>query len=142
MGDYEFLEHTADEKFRVTATSLEDAFATSVQAFYEILLGEQKVKPAVKKDIVISGNKLTTLLYDFLNELVFLFDDEDVLLPIVEALAIDTNPDGTYSLTASLLGDKHYEYDLRTEIKNMTYSEMQVRELETGNWECIVVVDI
>lgn len=141
MGSYEFLEHTADEKFRVTATSLEDAFVTSVQAFYEILLGTQHVKKQESRDVSISANKLTTLLYDFLNELVFYFDGEDVLLPHVEALSVDKKGD-EYVLNATLLGDKQYDYDLRTEIKNMTYSEMEVTEQENGRWEFVVVVDI
>ncbi|MCF7798965.1 archease [Candidatus Woesearchaeota archaeon] len=143
MGHYEFLEHTADEKFRVTAKSLDDAFATSVKAFYEILIGKQHVKRVESQDITCSAKKLTTLLYDFLNELVFCFDDADVILPHVEGLAIDKDEDADeYVLTATLVGDKHYDYDLRTEIKNMTYSEMEVKQLDNGYWEFVVVVDI
>ncbi len=141
MGSYEFLEHTADEKFRVTAKSLDDAFATSVQAFYEILVGKEHVKKQESRDITLSANKLTTLLYDFLNELVFYFDDADLLLPHVEALAIDKEGD-EFVLNATLVGDKQYDYDLRTEIKNMTYSEMAVTEKKNGQWELVVVVDI
>ena len=140
MGNYEFLEHTADEKFRVTASSLEDAFSTAVKAFYEIMIGDQHVKNVESKDITISAKELTTLLYDFLNELVFHFDDGDIILPNVEALAIDKT-NGKYELVATLTGDKHYDYDIRTEIKNMTYSEMEVN-VEEGNVELIVVVDI
>ncbi len=143
MGSFEFLEHTADEKFRVTASSLEDAFATSVQAFYEILLGKTHVNSQESRDISLSAKKLTTLLYDFLNELVFFFDAEDLLLPTVESLAIDKNEEtGEYSLVATLIGDKQYDYDLRTEIKNVTYSEMSIEKNTDGNWELVVVVDI
>ena len=140
MGDYEFLPHTADEKFRVSAPTLDDAFITSVKAFYEILLGDAHVPNVESREIHIEAKKLTTLLYDFLNELVYYFDGEDVLLPNVESLAID-GEEGNYSLTATLTGDKQYDYDLRTEIKNMTYSEMEVEEKD-GVWELIVVVDI
>lgn len=140
MGNYEFLPHTADEKFRVTAATLDDAFITAVKAFYEILLGEKHVPNVESREVHVKAKKLTTLLYDFLNELVYYFDGEDLLLPNVESLAID-GEQGNYSLTATLTGDQQYEYDLRTEIKNMTYSEMEVKQVD-GVWELIVVVDI
>jgi len=143
MGSYEFLPHTADEKFVVTANSLEDGFSTSVEAFFEILLGDAvRVDNKITKEFSLSAKKLRSLLYDFLNELVFYFDSEDLLLQIVNDLAISENGDGTWSLVASLSGDYHYDYPLRTEIKNMTYSEMEIKESDSGIWTLTVVVDI
>lgn len=143
MGSYEFLPHTADEKFVVTANSLEDGFSTSVEAFFEILLGDAVfVENKITKEFSLSAKKLRSLLYDFLNELVFYFDSEDLLLQIVNELVIDENKDGTWTLNASLSGDYQYDYALRTEIKNMTYSEMELKESNSGVWELTVVVDI
>lgn len=143
MGSIEFLPHTADEKFVVTADSLEDAFSTSVSAFFEILLGNSVyVDNKITKEITLKAKKLRSLLYDFLNELVFYFDSEDLLLQIVNELVIDREDDGSWSLNASLSGDYQYDYPLRTEIKNMTYSEMAISESEEGIWSLTVVVDI
>ena len=50
--------------------------------------------------------------------------------------------DDFFHLHAVLTGDKQYDYDLVTEIKNMTYSEMEVKEVEDGSVELTVVVDI
>lgn len=143
MGDYEFLPHTADEKFVVTANSLEDGFSTSVSAFFEVLLGNSiRVDNKVTKEITLKAKKLRSLLYDFLNELVFYFDSEDLLLQIVNELVIKKDNKGHYSLNASLSGDFQYDYPLRTEIKNVTYSEMDISESEEGVWSLTVVVDI
>ncbi|MBN1175646.1 archease [Candidatus Woesearchaeota archaeon] len=143
MGSIEFLPHTADEKFVVTADSLEDAFSTAVSAFFEILLGNSVyVENKITKEINLKAKKLRSLLYDFLNELVFYFDSEDLLLQIVNNLVIDRENDGSWSLSASLSGDYQYDYSLRTEIKNMTYSEMAISESEEGVWSLTVVVDI
>jgi SHS2 domain-containing protein len=147
MGKYEFLPHTADEKFRVVGDSLEDAFATCVDAFYEIMIPKQRVKMMQSKEIRVSSKRLRSLLYDFLNELVFYFDDSDLILQHVDKLQI-TEEDGEYSLYAKLSGDKMYNYDVITEIKNMTYSDMIIRELSNSEqglalgFEIIVVVDI
>lgn len=143
MGSYEFMEHTADEKFVVTANSLEDGFQTSVQAFFEILLGPSiRVKNTTTKEISLTTKNLRSLLYDFLNELVFYFDSEDLLLQIVNDIAIIKNDNETFTINASLSGDFQYDYPLRTEIKNTTYSEMEIKETKEGKWLLTVVVDI
>lgn len=127
MGDYIFLEHTADEKFKVTAKSIEDAFATSVIAMHEVLLADKlnTVKSKFEKKVHFKAKKLTTLLYDFLNEIVFLFDDEDLLLPQVKTITIEEKEE-MFELNAVLCGDKCFDYELQTEIKNMTYSDMKI----------------
>ncbi len=143
MNSYEFMEHTADEKFKVKANSLSEAFSTSVKAFYEILLGKNyDVKKTTTREILIKAKKKESLLYDFLNELVFYLDESDLLLPEVKKLDIRKNDNGEYILEAELAGDKRYDYELITEIKNVTYSEMEIKTLEDGSVEMIVVVDI
>lgn len=147
MGTYTFLPHTADEKFRVEAKDLNDAFATAVTAFYEIMLGKTLVQKKETKEITIRAKRLTSLLYDFLNELVFLFDDEGLLLQFVDELDIKKIGE-EYVLTAKLSGDKQYDYDLITEIKNMTYSDMEIiqdtakNKQDSDKIELTVVVDI
>ena len=129
MGKYKFLEHTADEKIAIVANTYADAFATAVEAMHEILLGkEQKVEPIFEKEIVLENKKITTLLYDFINEFILYFDEEDLVLPHVEEITIEF--DQIYKLKAIVKGDKQQNYELRTEIKNMTYSDMVVKEKE------------
>ncbi len=147
MGTYEYLPHTADEKFHIVGRNMDDAFATSVEAFYGIMLGDIRVEKKITKEIKIKAKKLMSLLYDFLNELVFLFDDEGLILQQVLELHIQKNEED-YSLEAKLVGDKQYDYELITEIKNMTYSDMEIiqhsanGEQGSGKVELTVVVDI
>jgi SHS2 domain-containing protein len=143
MGTYQFLEHTADEKFVVTAKTLDDGFTTAVRAFYEILLGKNIfVKPSTTKTITLTTKKIESLLYDFLNELVFIMDESDLLLPNVKSLHIQQNENEEFELKAELTGDIRYNYSLLTEIKNMTYSEMNIKQKLEGDWELTIVVDI
>ena len=141
MGTYKFIPHTADEQFIVESPSLEDAFATSVSAFYEIMLGKEQVGRVVTKEITIDAPRLRTLLYDFLNELIFCYDDQDLLLQHVDELEINEN-NGILRLRATLRGDTKGKYDIRTEIKSMTYSDMVIQTKENGTTSLSVVVDI
>ena len=143
MGFFEFKEHTADEKFVVRADDYNDAFATAVKAFYTVMLGDQSLKThSHTRNIHITASKIESLLYDFLNELIYYFDAEDLLLPQVRHMNISTGGDGGYHLEAVLAGTTHYNYALETEIKNMTYSEMEIKRLDDGAVEMTVVVDI
>ena len=145
MGTYKFLPHTADEKFKVVAKDLEDAFSTATLAFNEIIVGKlADVKKKLTKKISLKATSIRSLLYDYLNELVFFFDDEDLLLPFVKTMIIkqdSTNEKEEWVLEAELEGDKTYSYNLITEIKNMTYSEMEIKQ-ENNKVELTVVVDI
>lgn len=141
MGTYTFLPHTADEKFEVEATTLEEGFSLSAKAFNEILVGKEEIKEQITKEIHITAKKLRSLLYDFLNELVFLFDEQDLLLPHVKNITIQETTNG-YELQASVAGDKRQNYELITEIKNMTYSDMIVEKQGNHSWKLVVVVDI
>jgi SHS2 domain-containing protein len=130
MGTYKFLEHTADEKIAIEASNYEDAFKTAVTAMHEILLGNEqlkKVKQNYKKEIILENKKLTTLLYDFINEFILFFDEEDLLLPYVTEITIKKE-ENIYKLNAKVSGDKRKNYQLLTQIKNMTYSDMKIEE--------------
>lgn len=143
MGFFEFKEHMADEKFVVKADDLNDAFATAVHAFYTVLLGDQHLSSFKHtREIKMEATRLRSLLYDFLNELIFYYDAQDLLLARVRHLVISRGGEGKYCLEAILEGDYHYEYSLHTEIKNMTYSEMDISVDDQGAVEMTVVVDI
>ncbi len=147
MGIYKFVEHTADEKFIVQAKDLDDAFATCVDAFCEVMVPGVVIANNVSKTIHVQAKRLRSLLYDFLNELVFYYDDEDLILRNVVELHIKKTDEG-WELDAEVTGDKHYEYEVEMEIKNMTYSDMEITGRGTGKGDqtsdvsITVVVDI
>ena len=73
MEKYKFLEHTADVKFQAFGKNLEEAFTNSALATTEIMT-EDKVKAKEEKTITVSASKKETLLYEFLEHLLFLVD--------------------------------------------------------------------
>jgi SHS2 domain-containing protein len=140
MGTFTFHEHTADEKFSVEAETLEDAFATAALACKTIMVGEVQPPATSQHQVSLSANKLQTLLYDFLNELVILLDAQHTLC--VEATDLSIILDAEfYTLEASLAMVSADSVPFRTVIKNMTYSEMEILQ-EEGKVRLTVVVDI
>ncbi|RMF55612.1 archease [Candidatus Woesearchaeota archaeon] len=128
MKKYEFLEHTADAKFRAYGRTLEGAFKNAALATFAIMTDITKIKPKIEQVIEVTSRNKEALLYDFLAELLFLMDTEGFLLGKVKSLKITHNL--TYSLKAVVLGDNADNYEVFTAIKAVTYNDMFIKEEE------------
>ncbi len=126
-GKYEFLEHTADVKFLAYGKNLEEAFSNAALATFSIMTDISKVKEKIKKEIKIHATKKESLLYDFLEQLVFLMDTEGFILSKVKELII-TEKNKIYELKSVIVGDKADHYDVHTAIKAVTYNDMFIKE--------------
>lgn len=124
---YEFLEHTADAKFRAYGKNIEEAFINSGLAVFSIIINPEKVKTLIKKEIKIIAKQKTSLLYDFIEELLFLLDTEGFLLSKIDDLNIIK--EDKFILTCKLYGDSFKNYDnISGNIKSITYNDMLINE--------------
>jgi SHS2 domain-containing protein len=130
---YKFLEHTADIKVLVTDLSLEKAFSLSALALREVILDFDKIKIKADKTKILSieGKDLESLLYNFLEEFIYLLDAEDFIIGEVEDIEI-TSQDKSFNLTAKILGDKASSYKFSNKVKAITYNDMFVKEETIG----------
>ena len=124
---YEMLEHTADAKFRAYGGNIEEAFMNAGNATAAVMSDTDKIKPKIEKEVKVSANKKESLLYDFLEEILFLLDTEDFLLKEVKKLTIEQK-EGKFYLEAALVGDEMHEYDIFGAIKAVTYNDMFIDE--------------
>ncbi len=141
-GRYEYLEHTADAKFRAEGGTLDELFANTAEATFAIITDTAAVERKLRFPLEIKATTKEACLFDFLDQLLFLLDTEGFLLAGFEHLRVTRNCDGSYWATGTALGDRHKGYDVSCNVKAVTYSEMYVRIREGGGWECQVVVDL
>ncbi len=135
---YKFLEHTADVKFQAFGKTIEKAYKNSGLALKESVCGKLKINKKIKKKIEISGEDFESLLYNFLEEFLYLLDAENFLLSKIEKVKIDKK---IFSLTASLTGDNAANYKFTNDVKAVTYNEMFVKKLKE-KWVAQVVLDV
>ena len=136
---YKFLQHTADIKFQAFGDSTEKCFENAGYALLNIMC-RQKIKSALKKRIIVRGNDFESLLYNFLEEFLFLLDSENFLLGEIKEIKINKKKN-KYELIAEICGDKTSDYEMSANVKAITYHEMFVRQ-EKEKWVCQVVVDV
>lgn len=136
MG-YEFLEHTADIKIRVKAESVKEIFKQSFEALNEVIKGEIKVKGILKKEIIVEGNGLISLLRNFLNEILYLLEAENFLTKRITKIDINEKK----FLKAELLGDCADKYKFNNEVKAVTYNDMDIRK-KGNKFVAVFVLDV
>ncbi len=137
---YKYLDHTADLKIRAYGRTLEQAFINTAIAGFDFLTDTSKMKKRFEKKIMISANRLESLLYDYLEELLYLLDTEGIIFCEIKDMKIKKDND-KYSLQCTALGDNYKNYDVKGNIKSVTYSEMSVKK-EKDKVVIEVVLDI
>ena len=135
---YKFLEHTADVKFQAQGETLEKAFLQSALALKETIVGKIKIKQNIKKNIKVKGKDKESLLYNFLEEFLFLLDAEDFIFSKISKIKINKK---TNELIAEISGDKASNYKFTNDVKAVTYNEMFIKK-QKNKYTVQVVLDV
>lgn len=138
MEKFKFLEHTADIKFQAFGKDIEEAFENAALALKKTICEETEILEKEEKKIEVKGKDFESLLYNFLEEFLFLVDGENFLLSKIKNLEIDKK---NFKLNAIVSGDKANNYEFTNKVKAVTYNEMFVRQ-ERGKWVVQVVLDV
>lgn len=140
---YRFIDHTADIKVQVKSKNLEDAFINSALALKEAIIGKLKISKKFSRIIKIKGRDKKRLLYEFLEQFLYLLDAKDFLLSELEYLRINKEKKGVkqgFSLQAKVLGDKASGYSFTNNVKAITYSNMEIKEKKIT--EILFILDV
>ena len=135
---YEIMDHPADAKFRVVAETKQDAFKEVVDAFADVVGGEAGKQV---HSIKVESEGLEPLLFDFLDELIFLQDTENVVVSHAKNLSLEKLKNG-WRLEADIKVNKITPEVYKMDVKGPTYSEMQVDYKEGEGWVLQAVIDI
>jgi len=138
---YKFLEHTADVMFEAYGKNLNALFANAALAVFEVQCDLKKVGNKIKKKIKLKNENAENLLFDFLEELIYLKDAKYILFGKfrVEIKKIRDN----YILDAVAYGEKinPEKHELKTDVKAVTLHEFFLKKTNKG-WKCRVLLDI
>ena len=128
MKKFDILPHTADGKFRAYGKTLEEKFSNALLAMFSFMFKTEKIKPNIKKEIKVKGKDEQALLYNWLEEFLFLLDTDSFIPNKTEKMKITKTAKG-FELTATVLGDKMNEkYKSIGSVKAVTYAEMEITD--------------
>lgn len=135
---YETFEHTADLGIRVKANDLNTLFAEAGQGVFSTIVENfEAVEAKEKIELSVAGSDTTYLLFDWLSELIYIFESRKLLLCKFD---VKVNESG---LTAEAWGEPldSTRHRLDHEVKAITYHHLTVEQTATG-WRAEVIVDI
>jgi SHS2 domain-containing protein len=141
---YKYLEEigTADIAFEATGRDLPELFSEAADATTNVMIDNiEAIQPRQTRQIELSNDKLDMLLFDLLQELIFLKDAERLLLRIRE-VQIDDKAE-MYLVKATAEGEtldveRHHQ---RADVKAVTLHDFSVKRTE-GGWKARVLLDI
>ena len=136
---YEIMQHPADAKFRASGETKEEAFSEAVRAFADIVGGEAGKQVHT---IEVDSESLESLLFDMLDELIFLQDTENVVVSHADEMSLNHAEDGSWRLEADIKTNKILPDVNKLDVKGPTYSEMDIDYIQGEGWHLQAVIDI
>lgn len=129
---------TADLMFRAYGKTIAQAFENAGYAMSEIMTDIKAVKPELKFTFKKKSEDLKSLLYDFLEELLYLHEARNVFLSKFSVELDEKN----YSLKAIVKGERVKDaHERRSSVKAITYFDMEVKKTKQG-FTVQVVLDL
>ncbi|HEU5383981.1 MAG TPA: archease [Ktedonobacteraceae bacterium] len=135
---YEVFEHTADIGLHAYGQTLPELFINAAAGMESLMVAPTQVEAQVRREVNAEGHDLVSLLVSWLNELIFLFDTEYLLLSQFEIASFtDTR------LQASVSGEPYDagRHDLSSAIKAVTWHEALV-ESDSEGYKARIIFDI
>ena len=141
---YRYLEEigTADIAFEATGRDLPELFKEAGDATMNVMIDNiDAIQPVETRQIALSNEKLDMLLFDFLQELIFLKDAQRLLFRMREVQIAERNENYFVKATAegeTLDAERHHQ---RADVKAVTLHDFSVEQID-GNWTARVLLDI
>ncbi len=138
MKPYEVLDHTADIGIVVHGEDLNALFENAGEAFFDLITDLDKVRTLVTRTIQIREESLDRLMVDWLSELLYFHEVEQLLFNRFEVESV-----GEKGFKAVAQGEPFQEgvHVIKTEVKAVTYHQLFVRK-ENGDWKAQIIFDL
>jgi len=141
MKKYKFFDHTADVLFEAYGKTLNELFENSALALQETQTDLKDVKQKIKRKINLKNKSVEMLLFDFLQELIYLKDADYMLFSKFKIkIKKDKN---NYILNSEVSGEKinPKKHELKVDVKAITLHKFYVKKIK-DKWKAQIILDI
>ncbi len=126
---FEFKDHTADTIVYAKGENLQEAFEQAALGTYEVMTDISLIETSLSKEVNIKSEDLKSLLFDWIDQLIYLFDTEYFISSKVSILEFGIS--GKFFKIYAILEGEEFKigkHSQKSEVKAMTYSFMEVGE--------------
>jgi SHS2 domain-containing protein len=120
---FEILDHTADTGIIAYGDDLKEAFENAALGMFSLITDLPSIENDQTRKIDINSPDRDGLLVSWLNELIYLFDVENIIFSKFDIIHLDEN-----ALSAIVYGEKVdlSRHEIRTGIKAATYHMLKI----------------
>ncbi len=121
--DFEIVDHTADVGIIAYGADISQAFANAARALFSLITELDGVGEFLHQDIELTAPDEESLLVEWLNELIYLFDTENIVFKRFDVTQLNNT-----QLKARSYGEKvdSSKHRLKTGVKAATYHMLKV----------------
>ena len=121
--DFEIIDHTADVGIIAYGADISRAFANAARALFSLITELDDVEEILHRDIELTAPDEESLLVAWLNQLIYLFDTENIIFKRFDVTRLNNT-----QLKARSYGEKVYssKHRLKTGVKAATYHMLKV----------------
>jgi len=129
MTRYTTFNHTADLGIEVSGRDEKELFSNAAFAVFDIITDLHDVNATEAHRFAVEGSDREDLLVNYLREVLYMFSGQGLLLKDFSILEINGR-----HLVAEVRGEPFdsARHGIKTEIKAVTYHEVEIRETEKG----------
>ncbi|MBK5191375.1 MAG: archease [Methanosarcinales archaeon] len=135
---YRYIEHPSDVGFEAYGTTLEELFANAAFAMYSFMTDVVEIETTETKEITVNAEDLYSLMFDWLDELLFLFESESLVIKEFD-ITVD---ESQFSISGKCRGGRFdpAKHESGIIVKAVTYNMMEIKKNEV--WHARVVLDV
>lgn len=135
---FEIIDHTADIGIVSYGVDIKQVFSNAALGLFSLIIEPGSVKENMQREIKISSQDRESLLVEWLNELIYIFDVEHIVFERFEFDALNNR-----ELKARCFGDKinPKQQTIKREVKAATYHMLAINK-ENNGYKAQVIFDI
>lgn len=123
--DFEIIDHTADVGIIAYGTDIRQAFANAARAMFSLITELDEVEEIIYRDIELTAPDQESLIVEWLNELIYLFDTENIIFERFDITQLNSTQLKARSYGEKVNSSKH---KLKTGIKAATYHMLRINK--------------
>ena len=127
--EFEILNHTADVGIIAYGADMNEAFANAAKALFSLITELDDVEEVMHRDIELTAPDQESLLVQWLNELIYLFDAENIIFKRFEVTQLSNTHLEARSYGHKVDSSKHR---LKTGVKAATYHMLKIDKSNGG----------
>ena len=137
MKDFELLEHTADTGIIAYGDNLKQLFSNAARGLFSLITDLESISDSVKRKVKVTALNREGLLFEWLNELIYLFDTNNMVFSRFDITKIVNT-----ELEAEIYGEKvnPSRHSIKQGVKAATYHMLKVED--SDGFKAQVLFDI